>query len=95
MDFGEPPSNLSVRVAVSPTVTVSRSSVAVKLAARRTAGTDQSSRTSKANRSRSPVWLRLRGLNLIHDDTLRIDLLIRLVLPGGVVRCKFHLGSAP
>src|ERR1035437_3824144 len=70
-DFGWPPSKVSDSVALSPTVTVSRSSVAVKLAPRRRDGADPS-RTRKANRSRSPGWLRLRGLNLLHDDSLRI-----------------------
>jgi hypothetical protein len=72
-DRGWPPSYLSVRVALSPTVTFPRSSVAVKLAARRADGADQSNRRRKANRSRSPDWLRRRGKSLIHDVDLRID----------------------
>src|ERR1035441_4723536 len=72
IDLGSPPLKLSVKVAVSPTVTGSRSSVAVKGAASRVGGADQSSRMAKANGSRSPVRLRLRGLRLFHDGNLRI-----------------------
>jgi len=45
--LGSPPSKASVSVADSPTVTVSRSSVAVKLAARRGAGAARAARRPK------------------------------------------------
>src|SRR5260370_4106599 len=53
IDFGSPPSKLSDKVALSPTATVSRSRVAVKLAAE--SGSDQNqgriARRAVANRS--------------------------------------------
>src|ERR1035441_6452052 len=72
IDLGWPPFKLRDGVAVSPTVTVSRSSVAVKVAARMAEGAAQSSRAAKAKGSRSLGRLRLRGFSLFHDGNLRI-----------------------
>src|SRR6266566_1182608 len=54
IDFGSPPSKLSDKVALSPTATVSRSRVAVKLAPDRGSGPNQGriARRAGANRSR-------------------------------------------
>ena len=88
MDLASPPSVLRVRFADSPTVTVSRSSVAVKLAPSTAVAGCHSNSAPKANRSRSPAGHRLRGLNLAHNSNLRIDTLAKSCLVG---RCDASL----
>ena len=56
--LGCPPSNFSDKVALSPTATESRSSVAVKLAARTAEGRHHTNNTSKPKPDRSLGWLR-------------------------------------
>jgi len=73
MDLGLPPSKRSVRVALSPTVTFSRSSVAVKLAAPASNGASHASPASNATPRPSSCRLRRREFDLIHDDNLRIS----------------------
>ena len=71
--FGSPPSNLSDSVALSPTVTVSRSSVAVKLAATSLGGQHPKNSAIKAKAYRSLGWLRPAAFDLMRNSNLRMS----------------------
>src|SRR5678816_4551983 len=80
MPLGWPPSKLRVKIAFSPTVTFSRSSVAVKVAALR----DQLEKIGtiiKSKRARKPLAARLPRIGLVWDNGLSIYFLT--VCPSG------------
>lgn len=89
---GSPPVNLRDRVTLSPTVTVSRSRVAVKLAARSTEGKHPRQSASKAKAARSLGWLRSGAINPIRDNNLRMDT-IRQCCPAGLRDASFTCAS--
>src|SRR5438874_396698 len=77
IDFGSPPSNFSVNVALSATVMVSRSSVAVKVAPAPANGAQQTVKPrteTPLNRAnidrRRPGALNLNGDNIVGIDNL-------------------------
>src|ERR1043165_8990282 len=92
---GLPSAKVSDKVALSPSVIVFRSSVAVNAAARRTGGANQTSPATRMLADRSRDGLRHGTLSFNCDNTLRMDRSADFCLRNRIAQVSRGHGAAP